>query len=465
MRNYSLTHVRDEVLLRNTNALIAEERGTMAFLLAHLAEIDARKLFAPLGYSSMFAYCVRELRFSEDVASKRIHAARACRRFPILFTELAEGRLHLTAVLVLAPHLTEENVGDVVRASAHRRQSEIEDILRACVPGVQGELAPGPDLGLETAGVANSTEGQHAVQHVGLTQGQHAVQHVGDPGPEGLTHAQHAVQHVGPLDLAGSARGQHAVQHVTTGSLSSQVEQLVPLMVRPEIKDRVRYLQALLSHALPSGDISKLLARALDLLADEVEKRRFGTGNGTRRRRTGARNRYIPAAVRHAVWNRDGGRCTFVGENGHLCGSDMYLEFDHVDPRNRQDTVEGLRLRCKTHNQYEAERAFGTEFMARKREEARLAAEKRRGEKARAEAEREKARARAAENAELEDQIQDVLSALRGLGIRGDHARRAAERARSLEGAGLAERIRAALEFHGECVMRSPKARAACASG
>ena len=424
MREYSLTHVRDDVLLRNTNTLIAEERGTMATVLAHLAEIDARRLFVPLGHSSMFAYCVGELRLSEDVAAKRIHAARACRRFPILFTELAEGRLHLTAVLVLAPHLTEENVGDVVRASAHRRQSEIEDILRACLPaGAQGELTPEPDLGLETVGVADSTDGQHAVQHVGLTQGQHAVQHVG------------------------------------TGSLSSQVEQLVPLMVRPEIKDRVRYMQALLSHALPSGDVSKLLARALDLLADEVEKRRFGTGNGTRRRRTGARNRYIPAAVRHAVWNRDEGRCTFVGENGHRCNSDMYLEFDHVDPRNREDTVHGLRLRCNTHNQYEAERVFGTEFMARKREEARLAAERNCAEKAHAEEEREKARARSAENTELEDQIQDVLSALRGLGIRGDHARRAAERARNLEGATLADRIRAALEFHGECVMRSPKAR------
>ena len=196
-----------------------------------------------------------------------------------------------------------------------------------------------------------------------------------------------------------------------------------------------------------------MLARALDLLIEQVEKRRFGTGNGVRRRRTGARNRYIPAEVRHNVWNRDQGQCTFVGANGHRCDSVMFLEFDHVDPRNREDTVAGLRLRCRTHNQYEAERIFGTEFMERKRMEARRAAEE-----ARAEKEREKARARAAENAELEDQIQDVLSALRGLGIRGEQARRAAAHARNLDGANLAERIRASLEFHGECIMRRPKA-------
>jgi actin-related protein len=161
----------------------------------------------------------------------------------------------------------------------------------------------------------------------------------------------------------------------------------------------------------------------------------------------------------------------------------MHLEFDHVDPRNREDTAQGLRLRCRTHNQHEAERIFGTEFMERKREEARLAAERKREEKARAAEERERARAekvraeeerekvraeererarvQAAANAELDGQIQDVLSALRGMGIRGDHARRLAERARSLEGATLPDRIRAALEFHGECIRQSPKPRRA----
>jgi hypothetical protein len=244
-------------------------------------------------------------------------------------------------------------------------------------------------------------------------------------------------------------------------------------MVRPGTRDRVRYLQALLSHAIPSGDVSQVLDRALDLLAEHVEKRRFGTGTGPRRRRTAGRTRYIPADVRHAVWNRDQGRCTFEGVNGHRCNSGSFLEFDHVDPRRREDTVQGLRLRCRAHNQYEAERVFGTEFMKRKREEARRVAEKRREEASRDRISNEvaeapaRARARASEeNAEVEEQIRDVLSALHGLGIRGEQARRAAAHARTLPAATLVDRIRAALEFHGECVMRSPRAaRALYASG
>src|SRR5204863_4012928 len=104
MHSYTLVHVRDDVLLRDLAALVTQDRLTTAILLAHITEVDDRRLYVPAGYPSMHAYCVEELRFSEDAAHKRIQAARAVRRFPSLFTALAEGRLHLTAVCLSAPH-------------------------------------------------------------------------------------------------------------------------------------------------------------------------------------------------------------------------------------------------------------------------------------------------------------------------------------------------------------------------
>jgi hypothetical protein len=108
--------------------------------------------------------------------------------------------------------------------------------------------------------------------------------------------------------------------------------------------------------------------------------------------------------------------------------------------------------------------------MKRKREEARRAAEQRREEaEARGMASKGEANARARasnEDAEVEEQIRDVLSALRGLGVKGEQARRAAAHARALEHATLADRIRAALQYHGEWIGRSPRAsRALYASG
>jgi 5-methylcytosine-specific restriction endonuclease McrA len=442
MRDYTLSHLSDAVLLRDLADLIVQERETVASVLAHIAEIDARRLYVPLGYSSMHAYCMEELRLSEDAAYKRIQAARTARRFPVLFTELAEGRLHLTAVCMLAPHLTEENVGELVRAATHRRKSEIDELL-ACL--LQPHVA---------AGGASQT--QLAPEQVG------AEQRAGDEIP--LAPEQVEDSSMSPALAPGQAGRDQ--RQLAPEQVAASAEGLVPLMVRPSTRDRLRYVQALLSHAV-GADASQVLDRALDLLIEQVEKRKFGTGvRNTVRRRTGIRNRYIPASVRRSVWERDQGQCTFTATSGHRCNATTYLEFDHIRPfaLGGEPTVEGLRLRCRAHNQYEAERAFGTEFMERKRDETRKKAEGARSLSDHAGV--EEARVHAAEAAELKEQIQDVLAALRGLGVKGEQARRAAAHAETLKGATLVERIRAALQFHGEWVSRSPKAaRALFASG
>ena len=76
-RCYSLVHLTDGVLLRNLAALVVQDRITTAELLAHLAEVDARRLYLPAGFPSMFLYAVHDLHLSEDSALSRIRAARA----------------------------------------------------------------------------------------------------------------------------------------------------------------------------------------------------------------------------------------------------------------------------------------------------------------------------------------------------------------------------------------------------
>ena len=105
--------------------------------------------------------------------------------------------------------------------------------------------------------------------------------------------------------------------------------------------------------------------------------------------------------------------------------------------------VDRMRLRCRAHNQYEAERAFGVGFMNRKRHEARCAAEAR----ARALAKGRAANEQAVREQAASEQVQDVLAGLRNLGCRADEARRAAAFTGTLNNATLEERMRAALKF------------------
>src|SRR6266542_3742606 len=128
------TPLSDSVLLHDLAALVAHDRATTAALLAHIAEVDERRLYLPAAYPSMYAYCVGELRLCERAAFKRIRAARTARRFPAIFPALAEGRLHLSGVVLLAPHLTPENAEELLAAAADRSKAELERLLAERFP-------------------------------------------------------------------------------------------------------------------------------------------------------------------------------------------------------------------------------------------------------------------------------------------------------------------------------------------
>ena len=72
-------------------------------------------------------------------------------------------------------------------------------------------------------------------------------------------------------------------------------------------------------------------------------------------------SRHVPAAVRRAVWIRDGGRCAFVAENGRHCTERGFIEFHHTAPyaAGGEATVDSIELRCRAHNLYEGELDFG----------------------------------------------------------------------------------------------------------
>ncbi|HYM80723.1 MAG TPA: hypothetical protein VEY91_04830 [Candidatus Limnocylindria bacterium] len=215
--------------------------------------------------------------------------------------------------------------------------------------------------------------------------------------------------------------------------------------------DKLQYAQALLSHQIPAGEIAPVLDCALDALIERLEKRKFAATRRPRpARRATAGKRHVPAEVKRTVWHRDGGQCTFVSDTGHRCPARTRLEFDHLDPmaRGGQATVERMRLRCRAHNQYEAECTFGPGFMRTKREEARRAAAERRARAAEA---RERGAERRAQMAAVAEQAKerDVVPWLRRLGFRPDEARCAAALCETIPDASLEERVRAALShFH-----------------
>jgi hypothetical protein len=132
-----LKHVSDEDLLRRLSDLLRQSRRVEAVLVAHIGEVDARRLYAR-DAPSMFAYCTQVLHLSEHEAYARITVARAARRYPVLLAMLGDGRLHLSGIGKLVPHLTDANHGDVLARATRKTKGEIEELIAA--------IAPRPDV-------------------------------------------------------------------------------------------------------------------------------------------------------------------------------------------------------------------------------------------------------------------------------------------------------------------------------
>jgi len=134
MERYARSHLANQTVLDYLATHLAQNRGSTADLLADLAEIDERRLYRPAGYESMYEYCVGALHLSEQGAYKHIRAARAARRFPAIFPAVADGRLSLTAVVLLAPYLIEATADELLAAAVHQTRAEIERLLAARFP-------------------------------------------------------------------------------------------------------------------------------------------------------------------------------------------------------------------------------------------------------------------------------------------------------------------------------------------
>src|SRR5688500_5593329 len=93
-----LHSLSDDELLRGLSALLEKSRRIEWELVAHIGEVEARRLYAREACDSMFVYCTEVLHLSEHEAYLRIAAARAAREHPMLLAMLGDGRLHLSGM-------------------------------------------------------------------------------------------------------------------------------------------------------------------------------------------------------------------------------------------------------------------------------------------------------------------------------------------------------------------------------
>src|SRR2546430_9686768 len=94
--------------------LVGSERNLVVQFVIELAGFAKRELYRELGYTSLFYYCVRQLRLSKSSAFRRSEVARLIARFPVIADQLAGGPLSIRVLVELREGLTQGNPVEVL---------------------------------------------------------------------------------------------------------------------------------------------------------------------------------------------------------------------------------------------------------------------------------------------------------------------------------------------------------------
>jgi hypothetical protein len=377
---WQLGALSDAALVAGLNRIVASGRRMLAELLAHLCEVENRRLHLDAGYPSMFAYCTERLGLSEDEAYRRIEVARLARRAPIIFALIAEGRLSLSAAALLRPHGLAPNLAELVEAVSGKSVQMAREALAA--------RHPRPDVADQIRKLPERVQTTDSSPPRSLFD-------VPVTAPPSLELIEHAPPLTPTISAIAKTPPPHAPEPLSPGRYK------VSFTASHALKDKLELARDLMRHSVPGGDIAAILERALDLLVADIMKSRFGSG-ARKKRSTQSKCRpratpateptanathaepcsqpappatnprsspseTIPLSVRCAILERDGLRCTWRGPDGTRCTSRAWLERDHKDARSLGGAthLQNLRHLCRAHNCRAAEHLHGERHIER----------------------------------------------------------------------------------------------------
>ena len=345
----AVAHLGDVELMAGLDGLVQQDRALTARLLLHLGEVEARGLYRDRGFSSMFEYAVEAHHMSPDEAYLRLKTAKLAREFPLVLQMLERNQLHLSAIKLLAGHLTQANHVELLERARSRSKREVELLV--------AELAPKPDVPSLVRKLPQPRVSARVMPVPAV-----------EPAPSAPAVPELCLKSPAQVTTPLSP-GRYKVQFTATQTLHDKLQQLKDLM----------------RHQIPDGDLCVIVERAAELLIEQQMKQRFAQTKKPRSAAPAAAtleakrpSRHIPRAVIREVYARDAGQCTFVSPEGRRCAARSHLELHHEDPyaRGGPPTVQNLRLLCRVHNALMAERDFGRDYIRDKRTRVRAGTER-----------------------------------------------------------------------------------------
>jgi len=314
----NLQNLSSEELIANTKQLVAREREVMAQVLWHLREIESRRLFAGLGFGSLYEYAVAELGYSAASAMRRINAMRLLKELPQVEEALKDGKLNLSHLSSVQSFFQQE------RKHQGKTYSPAEKL----------------DLVLRLEGTS-----QRETEKILVTL-----------SPETAFRAHDRVRPI--------SESHHKFEAVIPDRILKKLERV----------------KELASHRLKGGNWAEVLEvmadqtiKALDPIQQSRRRQKISSDSTPAPEWNGPQSadklpstsRYIPKALKKSIFERAHGQCEYQTQEGKKCSCRIYLQVDHIVPLGLGGTTsaDNLRVLCQAHNQWAALQSFGPRKM------------------------------------------------------------------------------------------------------
>ncbi|MBK7963781.1 MAG: HNH endonuclease [Bdellovibrionales bacterium] len=304
----------------------ADERRLTHQILQLIAEVDQRKLYLPMAQASLFDYLVTLIGYTPASAQRRIDAARMMQQVPEVGSKIENGSLKLSQVSQV------QKVLRLVRKTDNLQllPDEKKDLLAKLEnkTGAESELILAQEFKLPPQTQFRQKIQQDESVRIELTLSKEQI--------EIVERAKALLSHALPGATLAEVIVSLAERYVRTrvGAKSKSKGQTETKMKTEMKTETETNAEAWTKSSIDQGSTS--------------------APEGTERQRRGVSKQAIPAAIKKNVLSRNQG-CEFRdAKTGRVCGSKMFLEVDHVQPRFAGGGNEPFNLRpmCSSHNKF-----------------------------------------------------------------------------------------------------------------
>ena len=242
-----IPRLKDQELLKATADLVQKERHVLTLVLHHLREVERRRLFSDLGHPSLFEYCVRELKYSEGQAGRRIQAMRLLKELPEIEPMIRSGSLSLT--------------------NLSQAQSYFRDVQKQAI---QKQASENQGAQKQTIEESSIDGGLHREQPLSRTRKLEILQSLEN------TSSREGQKKLIEIEQEHSHRSSAPILPRDRERPIGQDYNQVSFAMSPELKEQLEVARSLLGIAGAQMNLNDLLLEITQIAVRELEGKRFG---------------------------------------------------------------------------------------------------------------------------------------------------------------------------------------------